>query len=65
MARTKAEEKFTVTKIAPQRYVGVSEAARGLGVDRRAIYMYVGGYVKCIGEKKRARITFVDLTVKK
>ena len=57
-------KKYTITRIAPRRYIGVREAAKGLSVRPQSIYMYLGGWPQSLGPKKRERIEVVDLTVR-
>jgi len=53
---------YTITKLAPLRFLGVREAATWLRVRPQSIYMYVGGWTQALGPKKRERIEFIDLT---
>jgi len=56
----KEAKKYTVTKLAAGRFVGVAEASRGLRVSRQSIYMVLGGYERALGPRKRARLAIVD-----
>lgn len=55
-------KKFTVTRIAPNRYLGIAEAAKGLGVARQSVYDYLKWGRSAIGPRKRARLVVVDWT---
>jgi len=54
------EEKYTVTRLAHGRYVGVAEASKGLGVRKQTIYMVLSGWTQAMSEEKRNRLIIVD-----
>lgn len=56
----KKSDKVIVTRLAAGRFVGVAEAASALKVSRQSIYIYLNGWPKVLGPKKRARLIVVD-----
>lgn len=53
-------EKIIIRRLAPGRYIGVADAAKALKVSPQSIYIYLGGWPKSLGPKKRARLVVID-----